>query len=467
MFLSGPAARAQLNFLTTNFAHSVSGQFVVQRAPATGRTAAPEIAHPGGYLKLDPALTAIYCERIKRALTETLEDQSRWRGRIYLALYPARSADDGGTMVAEQFADGWNYRLELPDTVERVRFVRALVTALLLERANRNARDHSAELPAWLNEGLTQQLLTQFDVELTPPPTRWSSDGQALGPTVFEIGAPHPRRSARRSGPDTVAANVAVIERTGPLEAARRLMRERPPLTLQDLSWPDERLLTGADGEVYRHNALLFVTQLMRLKQGGACLRAMLDELARCYNWQTAFFRAFHPYFQRPVDLDKWWTLQVVHFTGRNFTQTWPAAESWSKLDAALRTPVEVRRARNELPGQADLPLATVIREWDFLRQNQTLRAKLCALDLLRMRVAPELAALVDDYRRLLSAYLDKRDRAGLIPPGSKMPAPGANFVVRETLRQLAQLEARREALRPPPVPLSAAQAATDPTASP
>lgn len=462
------SANAQFTFPTTNFARSGSGQFIVHGQPWSARAAAvPEFANGGNYLRLEPALTAISCERIKRALADVLDDKSRWRDKVYLALYPAQSPDDGGTIVAEQFRDGWQYRLELPGAIERARFVRAIVEVLLLERANRNASDHSAEIPIWLSEGLTKQLLTKFDVELTPRRTRWSSDGLAMGPSTFEIAAVNSRKTGRRSSSETAAGNVALIERAGPLEAARRQMRERPPLTLQELSWPDADLLALAGGEVYRNNAQLFVTELMRLNDGVARLRAMLDGLAQCYNWQTAFLRAFQAHFGRPVDLEKWWALQVVHFTGRDFTQTWPVEESWNKLDALLRTPVEVRRTQDELPGHADISLATVIREWDFIRQGQTLRAILQELDLLRMRVAPDLVALVDDYRRVLSVYLEKRGRAGLILPGSKMPSPGVKFVLRDTLEDLAALEDRRAELRPQPAPASTAQAVTDPTKSP
>jgi len=211
----------------------------------------------------------------------------------------------------------------------------------------------------------------------------------------------------------------------------------------------------------------LFVAELLRLEDGRECLRAMLDELAACYDWQTAFLRSFRAHFERQVDLEKWWALQVAHFTGRDPTQTWSYVESWNKLDELLRTLVEVRQTQNELPGHAEISLATVIREWDFIRQGQTLRAKLGELDLLRLRVSQEAVALVDDYRRLLSVYLERRGRAGLMLAGSKIPSAGANSVVRETLRQLAALEARREKLRPNPETVSATQAVADPITSP
>jgi hypothetical protein len=211
----------------------------------------------------------------------------------------------------------------------------------------------------------------------------------------------------------------------------------------------------------------LFVTELLRLKDGRACLRAMLDELAHCYNWQTAFLRAFHAHFARQVDLEKWWALQLVHFTGGNPSRTWSPEESWRKLDEVLRTPVEVRHARNELPGRAEISLAAVIREWDFTRQKQTLRAKLRGLDFVRPRVSQDLAALADDYRRWLAAYLEKRDHPEMISFAPKIAPPGGKSIVREALKQLSELESRREALRPRPKPALPARGETDPTASP
>jgi hypothetical protein len=317
------------------------------------------------------------------------------------------------------------------------------VQVLLLERAGRGARDHSPEVPVWLAEGLTQQLLTANERELFLPP---------------------PRRAVNRV---TLSSTVVSERRHDPLETARGILRERPPLTVAELSWPADEPLDGPAGETYRYSAQLFVTELLRLKDGRACLRAMLDGLAGCYNWQTAFLRAFHAHFARQVDLEKWWALQLVHFTGRNPAQTWSPEESWRKLDEVLRTPVEVRHARNELPGRAEIPLAAVIREWDFIRQKQTLRAKLRGLDFVQPRVSQNLVALLDDYRRWLAAYLDKRDRPGMILSASKIAPPGDKSIVREALKQLSELEARREAIRPRPKPASPARAETDPTASP
>jgi len=43
-------------------------------------------------------------------------------------------------------------------------------------------------------------------------------------------------------------------------------------------------------------------------------------KFAQYYNWQFAFLQAFSATFQQPLDVEKWWSLQLLHFTGRG----WP-----------------------------------------------------------------------------------------------------------------------------------------------
>src|SRR5208283_1210869 len=96
--------------------------------------------------------------------------------------------------------------------------------------------------------------------------------------------------------------------------------------------------------------AQLFVADLLELKDGPAHLRAMLKTLPDVYNWQTAFHSAFRENFPRPLDVEKWWALQVVNFVARQTGPAWTTAVSRDKLDEILRVPVEMRLASNALP---------------------------------------------------------------------------------------------------------------------
>jgi hypothetical protein len=439
----GAAASAQFAPTDVAATRSVSGQFVVYSPRQTLPVdSVPDLATNAQWLHFESALLAVSCERIKQALWRELGAVAPWRGRIDLVLHPAQSAAETITVVSTGFTDGWNYRIELPDTVERARFIRTVVQVLLLEYANRNAGAHPAEIPAWLAAGLSQQLAASPEIELVLTPPRRTVNGLAVSHAIFQGRKPDP------------------------LEPARQQLREQPPLTLEQLSWPEEPL-TGVAGDTYRASAQLFVDELLQLKNGRACLRAMLEELPQCYNWQTAFLRAFRPHFERLLDVEKWWALQVAHFTGREHGQTWTLEESWNKLDEILGTPVQVRASAGELPVHADVPLPTVVRDWDSASQTQTLQSKLHDLESARLRVPKELAGLVDEYHRVLATYLQRREQAESTHSANRQPNRILQRVVDQTFEQLNALEARRQALRPEPDSTSAAESGTDPTPAP
>ncbi|MSU59504.1 MAG: hypothetical protein EXS35_15260 [Pedosphaera sp.] len=433
-------AHAQLTGYEATGARSVSGQFTVHVEPAVRSFArAPEFANDANLIKLEAPLVITSCERIKQWLTGELGDKSQWRGKIFISLHPAQTADDEITFTTERFKGSWAYRLDVPNPVNRTRFVRAVVLALLQERANRNARDRSAEIPLWLTEGFAQQLLASRsrEVFLVPPPV-------AVG-----------RFTPNPSG------TLVETRRTSSVAAARRDLGERVPLTLEALSWPKEDQLAGPDAAAYSQTARLFVAELLSFKDGRDCLRALLAELPSYLNWQTAFLRAFQPHFQRQLDVEKWWTLSVANRTGREAGATWLPEESWRRLDEMLRVSIAVRGAKTEMPLAAEVPLITVVRDWDFMRQTPVLRAKLKELDFARQRVAEEILPLVDDYRRVLANYLDHRGRAGLALTGARGNIPAAKTFLQDTLKQLEALEARRQEMKP------AAAVSAAPTGSP
>ena len=137
----------------------MSGQFIVRslRGPVDPKPGATITNQ--NLIRLEPTLVTVSCERIKQYVDHELGTGPAWRGKIFLALNPSASAEQPVTILAEKFKDGWQYSVELPHILERVQYVRAIVRVLLLEFANRNAVMRSAEIPVWLGEGFTQQLL--------------------------------------------------------------------------------------------------------------------------------------------------------------------------------------------------------------------------------------------------------------------------------------------------------------------
>jgi hypothetical protein len=434
------SAHAQLNQIRPNspgLARSISGQFIVHGGAHVDTTASGGLINNGTLLQLEPSYVVVSCERIKHAVTEELGDAGLWRGKIYISLQRAETTQQEITFIAERFRDGWNYRLLVPNPVEPVRFIRALVQALLLEQANRRNPTHAAEIPLWLTEGVTQQILATRGQQVLLSPPKQQGNRLSIQPTTV----------------DTRRSEASFL--------ARAALGDRTAMTLQELSWPKDNQLEGPDAELYRLSSQLFVAELLRLPEGRARMVKMLAELGGCYNWQTAFFRAFQPHFERQLDVEKWWTLQLVQGTGRNLAGLWSPEESWSRLGEILQLSVETRQTKTDLPKATVLPLATAIREWDLERQIPLLRTKLTELHLARHRTADSLLPLVDAYRDLLTHYVTQRTLPGASLGNNKRNSVSARNLVRDTLKQLAALEQQREAAQPAALSVTAKAGAT------
>jgi hypothetical protein len=429
-------ARAQTSFPNTSSARSVSGQFIVTSAPsrpAGSRLAAkPEIATNTDFVRLEPALLAVSAERIKESLGRELNPELRGLdlptpppGKIFLALHPAQSTDEGVTIVSQRSPGGWDYQVRLPDVLSRTRYLRAMTGVLLLEFANRDpAQRDSAEIPAWLPDGLSQELLA----------TAWQ-EIILSSPNKVVNGLPVSRTVKTARGMDSLAG-------------ARRVLRDHAVLTFEQLSWPTDAQLSGADGGAYRASAQLFVNELLALKNGPAHLRAMLETLPKFYNWQMAFQTAFRENFPRPLDVEKWWAVQVVSFVARDPGPGWTPAVSRDKLDEILSVPVEMRTASNALPAHAEISLQAVIRNFDRARQVAILQTKLRDLELSQLRLAPPFAVLTGEYRRAIADYLGSGQRTSPVLRWVKHPfTSSSKTIMNGTLRKLDALDAQRRAI--------------------
>lgn len=437
-----PEARAQAGLSGILLSRSYSGQFLIQSAPPSfGSPLVDVLENDTNFVRLDPTLLTVSCERIKQLLWHELQTTSPWSGKIFLKLYPVASGDDPVTIVSEQFRDGWHYRVTLPNLIQRARYVRAITQVVLLEIANRNAQLHSAEIPTWLAEGLSRQLMASDESEIILSPPRMADNRIRM--TALLVNA----------------------RKQNPLEQAHQELAARTPLSFQQLSWPSADQLTGEASELYRSSAQLFVHQLLGLPDGPACVRALLENLAQYYNWQFAFMRAFGESFQRPVDIEKWWSLQLVHFTGRELGDMWPQEESWQKLDELLRSAVQIRIGTNELPLHAEVSLQSIIRDWEPARQTPALERKLRELQMLRPRLARELAPLVEQYCQVIETYVQNVNHKGFVLPFRKHALLRRN--ANETLQLLDELDAQRARLKPPDKPNPPLQAGADKIQSP
>jgi hypothetical protein len=382
-------AAGQLKLPESGMVRSVSGQFNVRKL--TGVTDRfREINTNQDLVHLEPTLVTVSSERIKQLVNRELASSAPWRGKIFIGLVPATGDTAPITIVSDRFRGSWQYRVELPDVIERARYVRTIVQVLLLELANRSSEERSAEVPVWLSEGLAQQLIASNEIEIILPPPRPVGNGVSM-----------------------IATNVSA-RRIGPVEKAYARLKSNPPLSFYEISWPPEQWSSTEAADVYRSSSQLFFNQLTQLKEGRVCLRAMLGCLSGRLNWQLAFLDAFQPHFSRALDVEKWWALQIVHFAARDAAaQTWSFEESRRRLDDALRVSVEIHTGTNELPLHTTVNLQSIIKKADSLQPAQALFARQRELEMIRPRISQEFVTLVEKYRQALDTYLQNTDKAG------------------------------------------------------
>lgn len=424
LFIAAGARAQQLTLPDVVSTRSISGQFaVIAEQQISSLANEPSVATNSDYVRLEPALLAVSAERIKQSLWRQLDvNDSHWRGQIFLALHPAHSLDENVRIVSSRFNHAWIYRVELPDILTRARFARALTGVVLLELANRSAGERSAEIPDWLVEGFSEQLLAQ-----------------SLSALILSS----PEKS--RSG---VLENRIIRSQRGwdLLAGAQRVLKDQPALTFDQLSWPTDKELADDDGGVYRASAQLFVHDLLDLKNGAAELCAMLQSLPHFYNWQLAFYRAFKTDFSEPVDLEKWWALKVVSFAAHDGGPTWTPAASRARLAEILSVPVDYRSASNNLPAHAEVSLQEIIRNFSPQRQISILQTKLRDLQLAELQMPPKFAELTGQYRQALAGYLGEKKSPRWLVVGKHFFASDKN-TTSSTLKKLNALDARRRAM--------------------
>jgi hypothetical protein len=386
-FLSASLATAQP--LGAPASRSFSGQFVVVNGNAPRID--PRLAIGPGMVELNRTLLPVSCERIKQYLYREIAAPNVWHSKIFLELHSAALDGPAIVVACDRYVNAWQYRVSLPVPVDRTLFVRAIVQVLLTEIANRqNVGPTAAEVPAWLIEGLTAQIMASRQAEVILGSPTNEKDGVAFTPTILS-------------------------KKEQPLKRAHEILRVTEPLNFEALSWPAPEQVLGSAPGPFSASAQLFVARLQQLPRGRDRLRMMVELLPACRNWQFAFFEAFSPHFQKTLDVEKWWTLQLVHFTGRELGQWWPLPESCIKLRETLQVPVHIHQSTNGLPAQGQITLQAALRQWRPGDQHGLMQQKAHELEMLRLRVAPDLVSLVEDYRRVLSLWLEDNTRGPVL----------------------------------------------------
>lgn len=425
-----------------------SEQFIVHddRASIGSSPAVSSRARVDEVIELGSDVLLVSAEHIKRALLRDLKISPEGAGKIHLFL--GRSPDgDGEFVIRPRFNPvGWQYRVDIPDRIERLKLVRGIVQVLLLEIANRGVGPKSAEIPFWMTESLSLELLS------------------SAGPNLI-----------LQSVPTGFMSRAGWIEgNTDVLREAREFLRSNAALAFADLSHPNLDQLSGSNLKLYQYSAQVFLHDLCRLPNGLANLFQMLRGLPYCWNWETAFLNAFRSHFQGLLDVEKWWSVNLMAFTGRDSIprsdrlsdvekwwsadpatfagrdamQPWTVESCLQKLDDILLAQVEVRSSSNALPARVQVTLQQFISEWDFPLQRRVLEQVLNQLVSLRYNVPPEVVPLIDGYRLSLHNYVQRRAQVGSTQGDKRQVVLPANYVIQDAIKALDQLYRQREALR-------------------
>lgn len=400
---------------------SQSGQFIVRGLPL-GPPQAGFSTSPVQYVRLDPSLTAVSLERIREVIIEELRLPNQWRGLIQVFIQPVEVDEANVRTTSVRFSDGWGYQMHLPERLDKRLFLRAAVEVVLREAANRSATRGDAELPAWLVDGLIEEL-----------------EGTSLRTLALE---PAPAIDQR-------ARNLDFMRH------ARELLRREPALKFDDLAMPTEEQRFGAGAPLFRACAHVFVHELLRLRSGRESLGRMVTNLPSHLNWQTTFLQSFRDQFPRLIDVDKWYALNVASLADRDPDSFWPLETTWVHLDEILVTRVQVRLVPGQLPAQTGVGLQRVIGEWDFEQQQPVLLQKLDRLQALRLRAAPAVAPLIDEYTKILRGYVLGSAARGSSASARRRAAARARSLAGGVCRQLDEADAHRVSLRERTIPVA------------
>jgi hypothetical protein len=232
-----------------------------------------------------------------------------------------------------------------------------------------------------------------------------------------------------------------------PLAAAREVLQNAPVLTFDQMSWPADAQMEGADGGAYFASAQLFLDELLGLKNGPAKMRALLAELPAHLNWQTAFFAVYQDEFKRPLDVEKWWALRVVNFAARAPGPRWTSEVSRDRLAELLNVPVEVRSNSNALPSHAEISLQAALKSLNPAEREWVTRLKVRDLGLVELRLAPPFGNLADGYRLTLTDFLGElktKKTAADYAVNKHAPAAHRPASLADTLKKLDALDRRR-----------------------
>lgn len=400
-----------------------------------------------------PSRWVVSCERIKSALLNELQLSDQWTGSIYIYIEPADSKltrPRVSSVATERL--GWSYHIKVPMDVEDEAFIRVITQALIFEIANRNSfSNQSAVVPFWIQEGLTQILIHDTLTHLVVKPSKWTP-------------ASIPGASGMKFFVNPESADPS-FRKKDPLAECRRFLSQSDPLTFQDLSWPESMSPDSETWDLFKYSSHLFVTELLSLENGRACIGRFLRKTSLYLNWQTAFLDGFQNHFSSVLDVEKWWTVTLVQFLTQDSFGAWTLIESMQKLESVLMCNViETRDVYEPLAGSdpngkasqgikvkhsipVELSLQTMAHRWGVEIQRPFVEKKVQQLLALRLRAAHPLRPLLDEYLKSMQEHLETISQLDRIKSRGVDVAYSENIEANRWVKEIDGLDRSRDEL--------------------
>ncbi len=402
---------------------SRSGQFVIhgnQGQSSGAMQGAPGRFRPvgdGSVILLRPDLLSVTCERVRQSVSVRLGMVDRAGSKVHLHLRRRHAVEARLDIVPEPVSGGWMYQMELPDEIEWGRLVRALVEVTLLDLANRENNGTLCVMPPlWFAEGLDCLLVNELGRDLIP-------EAETL---------------VNRSG-----------RRRDPLAPVRVTLAGRDPEGFTALTLVTMDQLSDQDRfTLFRANAALLVSEWLQDDPGRRHALEFLRQLPQHLNWQTAFLRSSNGRFETLLDVEKWWAVATVSVLSRDPLQQWPRERVITELRWIMSETADVTAATNGPVVRRAVPLAEIVRSWEFTAQKDVLHRKASQIQHLAVHAPPDLVPLLADCFQTLDRYLTSRSNAGVDPIGRSDIEVRGRILAKSTSGKLDQLE-RQIAARP------------------
>lgn len=367
------------------------------------------------YISLNAPVVVVIAERIKQCILESLAANDEWKGKVILNIHPVDQPDEEIWVNAQKTEIGWIYNVDLPAYLQKTRLIRTLVQVVLKEIADRYSGVKPAELPPWLGPAMTMHILIN-------------------APDILIM--------------DQFTKKVKTQRKVNPITIVRKNLNGQPPLSWDELCWHGGLYNSEPLLNRYTLSSYLLFHHLMSLKNGNVFMCQMLRQLPSHWNWQIAFLKAYEAHFKSLREVDKWWSVIIESFMGKDGTRAYTFEESLRKLDETLTCPIKFQIETNIAGEVKFLTLQDIITQWSFNQQKVFLRQKIAQLQALKPHISPHLAKLLDDYCSALTTYIQRRAKAGFSNDLPPFVNDSVRLILRDTINDLNNLDLIRQDFR-------------------